>query len=47
MIFYTTIRIPNRPKRYARESQGQVFDSSHLTRNQTVSVPMISCMMKG
>ena len=26
MIFYTTIRIPNRPKRYARESQGQ-FDS--------------------
>ena len=21
MIFYTTIRIPNRPKRYARESQ--------------------------
>jgi hypothetical protein len=25
MIFYTTIRIPNRPKRYARESQGQVL----------------------
>ena len=25
MIFYTTIRIPNRPKRYARESQGQVI----------------------
>ena len=27
MIFYTTIRIPNRPKRYARESQLLVFDS--------------------
>ena len=39
MIFYTTIRIPNRPKRYARESQGQVWFSA--CRNQKPAVPMI------